>query len=338
MSTLHYIPIKRFTTISGHKDDYKISYEQFGLPLGEAPVVLVNHSLTGNAHISGKDGWWSEVVGQKKMIDTEIYSVLAFNFPGNGEDDYLLENYQNLELRDIAYILKEALDILGIQQLYAAIGGSIGGALAWELAASFPNYIDNIIPIACDWKSSDWLLAHTLLQDQILSNSKRPLYDARIHAMLCYRTPESFTERFNRSINEELNIYNVESWLHYHGEKLENRFKLQAYKLMNHLLRTIDITKDRVSFREVVSKIKGNIYLISIDTDLYFTDDQNRMTYKEVMQVKSNIHFNTITSVHGHDAFLIEYDQINEILTPIFKPHSDEDQITTPKQLPFQNY
>mgnify|MGYP007000245315 len=89
----------------------------------------------------------------------------------------------------------------------------------------------------CDWKTSDWVLANTLLQDRILHNSKNPLYDARIHAMMCYRTPESFKTRFGRSIHEEKGIFNIDSWLLYHGEKLDNRFLLQAYKLMNHLLR-----------------------------------------------------------------------------------------------------
>ena len=298
--------------------DFRLSYKFFGLPLGSAPVVLVNHSLTGDADVTGKNGWWSELIGDGKVIDTHQYTILAFNFPGNGVNNDVIDNYDHLVLRDIANLFKEALDQLGIGKLYAAIGGSIGGALVWEMGASFPNLIENLIPIACDWKTTDWVLANTLLQDRILNNSKNPLYDARIHAMMCYRTPESFKKRFGRSKHEEKGIFNIDSWLLYHGEKLDNRFLLKAYKFMNHLLRTIDITEGRGSFEEVASQIKGSIHLISIDTDLFFTDAENRETYTRLIDKKANLHYHTISSFNGHDAFLIEYDQLNRILSPLF--------------------
>ena len=318
MSQLANIAFEQYTTLSGEQMDLQLSYKLFGLPLGSAPVVLVNHSLTGDADVAGENGWGSELIGDGKVIDTQQYTILAFNFPGNGVDNNLIDNYEHLVLRDIANLFKAALDQLGIDKLYAAIGGSIGGALVWEMGASFPELIENLIPVACDWKTSSWVLANTLLQDLILHNSKNPLQDARIHAMMCYRTPESFKERFGRSIHEEKEIFNIDSWLLYHGEKLNNRFQVQAYKLMNHLLRTIDITEGRGSFEEVASQIKGSIHLISIDTDLFFTDAENRETYSRLMERKANLHYHTISSVHGHDAFLIEYDQLNRMLSPLF--------------------
>ena len=318
MSQLANIAFEQYVTLSGEQMDLQLSYKLFGLPLGSAPVVLVNHSLTGDADVAGENGWWSELIGDGKVIDTHQYTILAFNFPGNGVDNNLIDNYEHLVLRDIAYLFKAALDELGIDKLYAAIGGSIGGALVWEMGASFPELIENLIPVACDWKTSSWVLANTLLQDRILHSSKNPLQDARIHAMMCYRTPESFKERFGRSIHEEKEIFNIDSWLLHHGEKLNNRFQLQSYKLMNHLLRTIDITEERGSFEEVASQIKGTIHLISIDTDLFFTDAENRETYSRLIERKVNLHYHTISSVHGHDAFLIEYDQLNSMLSPLF--------------------
>ena len=318
MSQLANIVFEQYTTLSGGQMDLQLSYKLFGPPLGSAPVVLVNHSLTGDADVAGENGWWSELIGDGKVIDTHQYTILAFNFPGNGVDNNLIDNYEHLVLRDVAYLFKAALDELGIDKLYAAIGGSIGGALVWEMGASFPELIENLIPVACDWKTSSWVLANTLLQDRILHSSKNPLQDARIHAMMCYRTPESFKERFGRSIHEEKEIFNIDSWLLYHGEKLNNRFQLQSYKLMNHLLRTIDITEERGSFEEVASQIKGSIHLISIDTDLFFTDAENRETYSRLIERKVNLHYHTISSVHGHDAFLIEYDQLNSMLSPLF--------------------
>ena len=87
-----------------------------------------------------------------------------------------------------------------------------------------------------DWKASDWILAHNKVQEQILLNSKKPVHDARMMAMLFYRTAASFKDKFDRSVNENLGIPNVESWLLHHGFQLENRFHLQSYKMVNHII------------------------------------------------------------------------------------------------------
>jgi len=310
MKSLQYIELPSFKTLNGTDFPIKISYEHKGLPIGEAPVVLVNHALTGNSTLVGEKGWWNDIVGDNKLIDTLHYTVIAFNIPGNGYDGLFIEDYQNLVLGDVAHMVYQALQHLKIDALHCAIGGSIGGGLAWELAAAYPNLIDNLVPIATDWKSSDWVIANAFLQNQILENSSNPVHDARLHAMLCYRTPGSFKSRFARTINEELEIFNVESWLLHHGKKLQERFQVAAYKLMNHLLKTIDITRNN-SFDKVVSNIQSNIYLVSIDTDLFFT-------YLNLSKIKKNVFYKCIRSIHGHDAFLIEYEQLNQLLKEVF--------------------
>ena len=309
--------IENYVSENGTSFNIELSYEVFGKPIGSAPIVLVNHALTGNSSVCGKHGWWNHIVGNNKLIDLNKYTVLAFNFPGNGYDGFLIRNYENLILRDIAKLILKGLEKLKIENLYAIIGGSIGGGLVWEIAAISPNVSENFIPIACDWKSSDWLLANTRLQRQILNNSSNPVHDARMHAMLCYRSPLSFQKKFARSKDSE--IFNVESWLLHHGKKLQQRFSLQSYKMMNHLLSTIDITRSgELKFEDIVSKIKGNIFIVSVDSDLFFTDYQNRETFYKACRIKDNIFFKTIKSVHGHDAFLIEFDQLNELLSNVF--------------------
>ncbi|GAW88467.1 homoserine O-acetyltransferase [Flavobacterium psychrophilum] len=74
----------------------------------------------------------------------------------------------------------------------------MGGGIAWEMAVINPIAIENLIPIASDWKASDWVIANTLIQDKILNNSNYPIPDARSHAMLLYRTPQSLKQKFNR--------------------------------------------------------------------------------------------------------------------------------------------
>ena len=130
----------------------------------------------------------------------------------------------------------EGLENLKVKQLYAIIGGSVGGGIAWEMAGLNPKITKHLIPVASDWKATDWLIANCFLQEQILKNSSKPIEDARIHAMLCYRSPESFKEKFQRTKVQNSDIFNIESWLNHHGDKLQKRFQLSSYKLMNQLL------------------------------------------------------------------------------------------------------
>lgn len=299
-------------------NNLKVSYQTFGQPLHTAPVVLVNHALTGNSQVTGENGWWDTIIGPDKLIDTKLYTVLAINIPGNGYGNALIENYNNIVCRDIARVFLQVLDALKIEQLHSITGGSLGGGIAWEMAVLKPDVANYLIPVAADWKSSDWLIANCLVQDQILNNSKNPIHDARLHAMLGYRSPESFKARFARSVNENESLFNIETWLLHHGKKLQQRFQLSAYKLMNQLLRTIEASTYE-TFEENLSKIKAEIHLVAVDSDLLFTATENRDTYERLKPLKPDVYYHEIQSIHGHDAFLIEFEQLEQLLKPVFK-------------------
>ncbi|WP_111682226.1 alpha/beta fold hydrolase [Winogradskyella tangerina] len=321
MSALKHITISKYQLKNGEVKDIGLSYQTFGLPLAEAPIVLVIHALTGNSNVIGEKGWWNDLIGDQKCIDTNEYTILAFNIPGNGYDnnpENLIENYKDFNARNIAELFSLGLEELDVKQLFAVIGGSVGGGIAWELAALKPNLIQHLIPVATDWKSTDWLIANCHIQDAILNHSNRPLADARMHAMTLYRTPESLTQKFQRT-KRESTLFNIESWLNHHGNTLTNRFNLSAYKMMNQILRTIDICEDRGDFLEVASKIKSCIHLVTINSDLFFKPEENWNTYVELKAVKENVTIHEIKSIHGHDAFLIEFDQLARFLKPIFK-------------------
>ncbi|WP_240622670.1 alpha/beta fold hydrolase [Flavobacterium crocinum] len=314
------IIIQEFITESDASyHDIPLRFTLAGQPLHSAPIVLVNHALTGNSQVTGENGWWNDLIGEGKTIDTAVYTILAFDVPGNGTNSFLIENYLDFTARDIARIFIEGIKALQIEKLFAIIGGSVGGGIAWEILALEPNITENLIPIASDWKSTDWLIANCFLQEQILNNSSKPIEDARIHAMLCYRSPESFKEKFQRTINQELLIFNIESWLAHHGKKLQQRFQLSSYKLMNQLLKTIDITRNSESFEDLLSKTKASIHIVGINSDLFFTAKENVETYEELKKFKDNVFYSEIDSVHGHDAFLIEYKQLDHLLADIFK-------------------
>ena len=198
------IVIENFESSSGNKfQSFQLTYQFFGKKLGSAPIILINHALTGNSLVCGKNGWWSEIVGIDKAIDLNEYTVLCINIPGNGFNENNFDHSIEFNLGDIAHLFIKVLEKLKISKLYAIIGGSIGGCLSWEMIAIKNDIADKIIPIASDWKANDWLLANTFLQDRILENSRDPVGDARIHAMLFYRTPESLNQRFSRSKNIE---------------------------------------------------------------------------------------------------------------------------------------
>ena len=326
---LNKLKIEDFKNSAGKVQDITLSYQTFGQPLHLAPVVLVNHALTGNSEVCGETGWWKELIGDWKSIDTRKFSILAINIPGNGfseREENLLHNYEEFTLRDIAELQARVLGKLEIHKLFAIVGGSIGGALAWELAALKPELAENVIPIATDYKTTDWVLAHCTVQDQILRNSSNPVFDARMHAMTFYRSPQSFTQKFNRSRNENTSQFQIQSWLSHHGKKLENRFKLAAYKLMNHLLTTIDISRGSGKYIEAARKIEGNIHIIPVSSDWFFLAEENWEAYVNLSLVKENVSISEIKSIHGHDAFLMENRQLSTILRPIFnlKNHNNE--------------
>ncbi|RIA10674.1 aspartate kinase [Flavobacteriaceae bacterium MAR_2010_72] len=322
MKALKYISIDNFTLESGVKLPLQLSYQTFGKPLHEAPIVLVNHALTGNSNVAGENGWWTDLIGENKVIDTNSYTILAFNIPGNGYDGFVIENYKYFVARDVAKIFIKGLEQLQITKLFALIGGSLGGGIAWEMAVLKPKLAEYLIPVATDWKSTDWLIANCQIQEQFLVNSNNPVHDARMHAMLCYRTPKSFKERFQRSKNDVLEIFNVESWLLHHGKKLQERFQLSAYKLMNQLLKTIDVTRGKGDNVNVLDIIKSNIAIVGVDSDLFFTAEENRETQKKLAVSHPNVTYSEINSDHGHDAFLIEFEQLEKIIEPIFRPNS----------------
>ena len=300
-----------YQTNSGKECNIPLSYQTFGKELFSAPVILINHALTGNSNVSGTNGWWKQLVGDGQVVDTNVYTVLCFNIPGNGYDDFLIEEYEEFTPSDIAGIFLIGLELLNIKSLYAIIGGSLGGGIGWEMLVKRPELAEVFIPIACDFRTHDWLHAQCMVQKFLLNGNDAPLQKARIHAMLCYRTPQSLNDRFQNKYNTAKNKLESEDWLEYHGKALNERFSLKSYQQMNHLLMNINAEEERLE------NIQARMHLISVDTDLFFPASEIRMCFEKLKGKKKNISYHEITSVHGHDAFLMEYKQLNNIIKTI---------------------
>ncbi len=302
--------------------NFNITYQLFGKPLGTAPIVLVNHALTGNSLVTGNSGWWNQLIGKNSTINTEHFTILAFDIPGNGynnNNENRITNYKDFSTKIIAQLFWKALEKLNISELFAIIGGSLGGAIAWEMAFLRPKKIELLIPIACSYKASDWLIGNVLVQDSILNHSSNPIENARMHAMLLYRTPESFQAKFQNKYDESNQSFQVESWLNYHGKTLKDRFKLDSYKLMNHLLRTIGQGISKDDFNNFLQNTNTKIQMVSVNSDYMFTEKEQNRTYQFIKEQYPNIQYSIIESIHGHDAFLIEYEQLDKILKTHFK-------------------
>ena len=310
-SQLQYFTLKNHQLLSGKKLDINLSYQIFGKSLHSAPIVMVNHALTGNSHVAGENGWWNSLIGEDKVIDTNKFTVICFNIPGNGFSMSTLEVEYDFLTKDVAQIFLAGLSFLNITKLRILIGGSLGGAIGWEMLAINSQLTENFIPIACDYKTSDWLHSQCLVQQFLLNHQEKTLQKARMHAMLCYRTPESLNERFKNEIHTEKQILKSQDWLNFHGERLNSRFSLNAYRLMNTLLMTINADAEKLK------NITANIYLISVNSDMFFPSFEMKKCYDFLIKTKPNTFYHEIKSTHGHDAFLMEFDQLNSIISTI---------------------
>ncbi len=311
------LKIENYPLSEGKVQSFEMNFQIFGRPLHQAPIILVNHALTGNSNVAGENGWWKDLIGKGKGIDLDKYTIIAINIPGNGfQNSALVENYQDLNTKIIAELYWKTLEALKITHLFAIIGGSLGGSIAWEMAFQKPNSIENLIPIACSIKSSDWLIGNVKVQEQILLNSTQPIEDARMHAMLLYRTPASLQEKFQNKRKE--NQYLIENWLEYHGKTLNDRFNHSSYLLMNHLLRTIGAELNQEKIIEFSKNTSSSILSIAIDTDYMFTRDEQYKVYQTIKKHNEDTDYQEIKSIHGHDAFLIEYQQLTQLINPIF--------------------
>ena len=300
-----------YKTDSQREYHIPLSYQLFGKELFSAPIILVNHALTGNSDVAGEKGWWKQLICENQVIDTNKYTVLCFNIPGNGYDDFFIDEYSDFTPSDIANIFLKGLKSLKIKNINALIGGSLGGAIGWEMLSKKPDLAEIFIPIACDSKTHDWLHAQCLVQKFLLNGNDEPLQKARIHAMLCYRTPQSLNDRFQNKYTQEKQELESENWLNYHGKSLAERFSLKSYQLMNHLLMNINADE------KMMQKIQARMHMISVDTDLFFPASEIRNGFERLKEKKKDVFYHEIKSVHGHDAFLMEYSQLNNIINNI---------------------
>lgn len=335
------VHIGEFTTELGVTiPEVIISYERAG-PL-DAPIILVCHALTGNQHSVGtvhSPGWWSGLIGEGKNVDTKKWQVITMNVLGgcNGSTGPLSKNQEGktyganfpfISVRDIVRSQHFSLKKLGIQQVHAIIGGSLGGMQVLEWGIMFPEFAKILFPLATSPYLSDFGIAFNTISRFAITNDPnwkegKPdvgLSIARMIGMISYRSREQFNNRFSREEREGWGeahgekAYQIESYLHYQGEKFVNRFDANSYLFLLKAMDRHDIGRDRGGWLQALQSITTKVVAISYKGDLIYPPEILEQLVEVVKEnVPSSKHIE-VNTVYGHDGFLVEYEKWGHLI------------------------
>ncbi len=281
------------------------------------PTVLVVHALTGDANAGGERGWWSPLIGVGRAIDIAKYQVLCINnigtpYGSSGPTDQGFPAEATLTSVDQARAICQVLDTLHIERLELVAGGSLGGMVALSLAALKPRLVKRLAVFAAPARSSAWVQGFNHVQRQAIANNpERGLSLARQIAMLTYRAEAGLQERQPKQRQAAPGwAFPIQSYLHHQGEKLNARYTIKAYLAQLDVMDTFDLFDSAAS----IKKITAAALIVDIDSDQLFTTAQVEGLALALRDNGRHVERGTIKSLHGHDAFLIEFEQVASLL------------------------
>lgn len=310
-------------------------------------AILVCHALTGDSHAAGttgNPGWWDGLVGPGKALDTNRYFVICANVLGGcngstgpasmaaGEDRPYGLRFPVITIRDMVQSQYHLVKKFDIAQLRAVIGGSMGGMQVFEWAVSYPGMMDAVVPIATCGQFSAMGIAFNNVMRQAIYNDpdwmhgdyygrtfpQKGLDLARRLGMITYRSFELYEERFGHTMVPDGDTYSmgsefqVERYLSYQGKKLVERFDANSYLYLLKAMDLHDIGEGRGSCEKALDRITARSLLIGIDSDFLFPPGVLRETADTLRRMGKQAEYQEIRSVHGHDAFLIEFEKMSE--------------------------
>ncbi len=329
-------------------DSYELVYETYGeLNEDKSNAVLVCHALSSNHHAAGyyaddteNIGWWDNMIGPGKAIDTGKFFVVAVNNLGGchgstGPTSINTEtgkpygaSFPMVTVQDWTVTQVELADYLGIKQFAAIAGGSLGGMQALQWTLDFPDRVRHALIIAAAAKLTAQNIAFNDVARQAIitdpdfyggdyhSHNTLPVRGLRLARMLghiTYLSDHSMAEKFGRELrNGPLGFrfdveFEIESYLRYQGDKFADQFDANTYLLMTKALDYFDPAHDfNESLREAFSAAKSNFLVLSFTTDWRFSPERSHSIVKALLDNELNVSYAEITSSYGHDSFLMD--------------------------------
>jgi homoserine O-acetyltransferase len=311
---------------------YHLAYTTYGkLNSQKDNVVWIFHALTANSRPSE---WWPGLVGEGKLFDPEKYFIICVNMPGScyGSTGPLDKNPQTGEIyyhdfpfftpRDMIRSYQPLREFLAIEKIKIGIGGSMGGQQLLEWAVEEPELFENIFPIATNARHSAWGIAFNASQRMSIEadstwKEKNPeagmqgMKAARSIALISYRHYETYHASQSEHHIDKIENYKSESYQKYQGEKLGKRFNAFSYYLLSKGMDSHNVGRGRGSIENALQRIKGKTTAIGITTDILFPVSEQQFIAENV----AGASFFSIDSLYGHDGFLLEYEQIEKIIS-----------------------
>jgi homoserine O-acetyltransferase len=336
-----------------------IAYETYGkLNRERNNAILICHALSGDAHIAGfhegkdKPGWWDAVVGPGKAFDTDRYYVICSNVIGGckGSTGPSSKNpvtgkpygatFPVITIRDMVNAQKLLIDHLGIPQLYAVVGGSMGGMQVLQWTVGYPDMVKKAVVIATTGYSTPQQIAFNEVgRKAIISDPEwngGNYYDTKSHdapgpvkglalarmvGHITYLSDESMHAKFGRSLQAKDRIgfdfstdFAVESYLHHQGDTFTQRFDANSYLYITKAIDYFDLTIDG-SLAKGLSGVHAGFLIISVSSDWLYPPYQSQEIVSALTANEREVRYCEIRSNYGHDAFLLESGQINYLIS-----------------------
>ena len=332
-----------------------IAYETYGtLNAQKSNAIYVCHALTGDAHAAGwhdndkKPGWWNIIIGPGKPLDTNKYFIICSNVIGSCKGstgpssinpdigkEYGLD-FPIVTIADMVSAQKKLMDHLEITQLYAVIGGSMGGMQVLEWTISHPEMIRNAIMIASGAYSTPQQIAFNAVERRSITEDpnwnkgnyyhtdkipEQGLSVARMIGHITYLSNESMYEKFGRRLQDKndfsydfSNEFQVESYLEYQGFSFTKKFDANSYLYLTKALDYFDVRKNN-SLEEGLKSVRAKMLIMSITSDWLYTHEHMEEIVQALRANNVDVTYSKLNSEDGHDAFLIENGQMNYIIS-----------------------
>ena len=334
--------------------DVVIRYETYGtLNSDKSNVILVEHALTGDAHLAAyytpndkKPGWWEDMVGPGKPFDTNKFFIICSNIlggcsgttgPGSLNPDtgkpYHMD-FPVITIADMVRAQKHLIDYLGIKKLLAVAGGSMGGMLAIQWPISYPDMVGSCLAIATSGKISpqsiafNWIGREAIMSDaawqkgDYTEQPQKGLAIARMLAHVTYLSDQSMSRKFGRKLQtaEDYSFkfdmdFSVESYLNHQGTRFVERFDANSYLYITRAIDYFDVN-DYAEGEDgkIFANVKCPFLVVSFSSDWLFPPYQSRELSRILLDNGNDVTYCDIKSHYGHDAFLLEYETLGRLV------------------------